>query len=101
MEIRWVAKHGEPPGRSPKTVRVAVIWSPPAILPILSLGEVLTMSQTRKDFEAHVRDLERRAIAGDQDACKSLACMALLVEGFPDPDGGELIDLLPFLRRAA
>lgn len=57
----------------------------------------------RDAFTAHVRQLEQRACSGDEDAAKSLACMALLVEGFPspDPDGGEIIDLLPFLRRAA
>lgn len=61
------------------------------------------MDGTRKAFNEHVRALEERAIDGDIDAAKSLACMALLVEGFPepDPDGGEVIDLLPFLRRAA
>lgn len=61
------------------------------------------MDQTREAFVQHVRSLEQRAIGGDEDAAKSLACMALLVEGFPDPDGGggEVIDLLPFLRRAA
>lgn len=59
-------------------------------------------AETRRHFNAHVRELERRAIDGDHDAAKSLACMALLVDGWrPDGDGGEVIDLLPYLRLAA
>lgn len=58
---------------------------------------------TNAAFVAHVRKLEAMAIAGDDDAAKSLACMALLSEGwFPrDPDGGcEIIDLAQY-RLAA
>lgn len=60
--------------------------------------------ETRTAFVAHVKDLERLSIAGDMHASKSLACMALLVEGWrpTDPDdGGEVIDLMPYLRLAA
>jgi hypothetical protein len=60
--------------------------------------------ETRAAFVAHVKDLERLAISGDVHASKSLACMALLVEGHrpTDPDGGgEVIDLMPYLRLAA
>ena len=40
-------------------------------------------------FTRHVLELERLAIAGDEMATKSLACMALLSDGFcPDDDGG-------------
>jgi hypothetical protein len=61
------------------------------------------MNAARKAFVDHVHSLEARAIAGDEDATKSLACMALLAEGFPepDPDGGVVIDLMPFLKLAA
>lgn len=49
-------------------------------------------------YEEHVTELERRAIAGDEFAVRSLACMVLLKEGWKpgdpdpsddDPDGGE------------
>lgn len=59
--------------------------------------------ETDRAFVAHVKDLEDRAIYGDQDAAKSLACMALLVEGWrpSSPDGGgEVIDFMPFLKAA-
>jgi hypothetical protein len=59
--------------------------------------------ETDKAFVAHVKDLESRAIAGDLHACKSLACMALLVDGCrpSSPDGGgEVIDFMPFLKAA-
>lgn len=55
-------------------------------------------------FVAHVKDLEERAISGDLHAVKSLACMALLVEGWRPTDpggGGEVIDLMPYLKLAA
>jgi hypothetical protein len=61
-------------------------------------------AETRKHFVEHVRELERRSIAGDDFSTKSLACMALLKEGFPwpdDPDGGEVIDFAPYLRLVA
>lgn len=61
-------------------------------------------ARTETAFVAHVKDLERRAIEGDEHAVKSLACMALLVEGWrpADPDGGgEIIDLMPYLKMAA
>ena len=63
----------------------------------------MAAEETRAAFMAHVRDLERLSIAGDLHASKSLACMALLVEGWrpTDPDGGEVIDLMPYLRLAA
>lgn len=46
----------------------------------------------REAFEAHIKELEKLAIDGDEFATKSLAAMALLVEGWrpggPDDDGG-------------
>lgn len=59
---------------------------------------------TEAAFVAHVKDLERLAINGDENAVKSLACMALLVEGWRPTDpggGGEIIDLMPYLKMAA
>lgn len=60
-------------------------------------------AETRKHFVAHVRSLEARAIAGDVDAAKSLACMALLKhdDGPDDPGGGEVINLVPYLKLVA
>lgn len=60
-------------------------------------------AETRKHFVAHVRALEERACAGDRDAAKSLACMALLKhDGAPDdPGGGEVIDFMPYLKLVA
>jgi hypothetical protein len=55
---------------------------------------------TRAAFVAHVRSLEARACNGDEDAAKSLACMALLVDGVDPDDGGEVIDLSQY-RLAA
>lgn len=45
-------------------------------------------------FWKHVKKLEAQALAGDMDAVRSLACMALLAEGFTynPPDGGEPIE---------
>jgi hypothetical protein len=58
--------------------------------------------KTNAAFTAHVRKLERMAISGDEDAAKSLACMALLAEGClpTDPGDGEIIDLRQY-RMAA
>lgn len=54
-------------------------------------------AQTNAAFVAHIRKLEAMAIAGDETSVRSLACMALLVEGHrPGPnDGGgcEIITL--------
>lgn len=62
-------------------------------------------AKVKAAFVQHVQDLELRAINGNEDAVLSLACMALLVEGWrpsdPDPGGGEVIDFTPWLRRAA
>lgn len=61
-------------------------------------------ARTEAAFVAHVKDLERLAVEGDETAVKSLACMALLVEGWRpvNPDGGgEVIDLMPYLKMAA
>lgn len=59
-------------------------------------------AETRKHFVEHVRELERRSIAGDLFATKSLACMALLKDGGPPDDpGGEVIDFAPYLRLVA
>lgn len=57
-------------------------------------------SETKQHFVAHVKELERLAIDGDHSAVKSLACMALLAEGFRPscPDGGEVIPFVPFLQ---
>ena len=59
--------------------------------------------ETEKHFIAHVHDLERLAIDGDCFAVKSLACMALLSEGFyPGGDGGgEVIDFHAYLHLKA
>lgn len=58
--------------------------------------------ETNAAFVRHVKRLEFLASAGNDDAAKSLACMALLVEGWRpiDPDGGEVIDLMPYLKAA-
>lgn len=64
---------------------------------------------TRAAFVAHVRKLESLSINCEEeerkeDAVRSLACMALLAEGFrpSDPDGGcEVVDLMPYLRLVA
>lgn len=61
-------------------------------------------AETNAAFVAHVKDLEARAIDGELHAVKSLACMALLVDGWrpSDPDGGgEVIDLMPYLKLVA
>jgi hypothetical protein len=58
---------------------------------------------TRAAFVAHIEDLTQRGCDGDEHAVKSLACMALLVEGYRPvpPDGGEVIDFTPYLRLVA
>jgi len=57
-------------------------------------------AETDRLFVAHVKDIEARALAGDQHAIKSLACLALLSEGWrpSSPDGGEVIDFRQFLK---
>lgn len=50
-------------------------------------------------YYEHVAELERRSLAGDEFATKSLACLALIYEGWrygdpdpydpDDPDGGD------------
>lgn len=62
--------------------------------------------ETRKNFEKHVCRLVRMACDGDQDAGKSLACMALLAGDGGGGDGGgeEMPSNIVFLdafRRAA
>lgn len=60
-------------------------------------------NETNAAFVKHIKHLEQLAIAGDMDANKSLACMALLVEGWSptDPPGdGVVIDFAPYLRAA-
>lgn len=51
----------------------------------------------------HVLDLMRRGQAGDTDAVKSLGCMVLLIEGFPEDedDGGKYIPTSPYVSMAA
>ena len=65
---------------------------------------------TSELFKAHIDELERMAEADDWFAAKSLACMALLIDGwrYGDPDpvdppdgGGEIIDLSAYRRRLA
>lgn len=45
---------------------------------------------TSDDFRTHVEALEAKSIAGDEEAVRSLAAMALLISGWrygdPDPD---------------
>jgi hypothetical protein len=58
-------------------------------------------AETERAFVAHVKDIEASALAGDQHAIKSLACMALLAEGWrpSGPDGGgEVIEFRRFLK---
>lgn len=59
---------------------------------------------TRAAFEAHVRLLEAQALAGDLDAVRSLACMALIMGDDPDADPPEeapnVVDLIAW-RAAA
>lgn len=53
-------------------------------------------TKTRAAFVAHIQKLELEALAGNDDALRSLACMALLADGErpDDPNGGcEIIDL--------
>ena len=63
-------------------------------------------------YHDHVRELERRAEAGDEFALKSLCCLSLVCEdwryGDPDPvdpdddpNGGEVIDDLQQKADAA
>ena len=58
---------------------------------------------TRELFEEHVNDILGRVLVGDADAAKTLACMALLVDGFPPGNGeGEpVIDLAAWRVRLA
>lgn len=46
------------------------------------------MPTTRELFDEHVRAVLAKAESGDEFSIKTLACMALLVEGFPEDDGG-------------
>ena len=62
------------------------------------------MPTTRELFEAHVNAVLAKAEDGDDFAIKTLACMALLAEGFPDGDGdggGEVVDLREWRQRIA
>lgn len=55
-----------------------------------------TDAEVYAKFMEHVKKLEAQAIAGDKDAIRSLACMALLAEGFtysPDDGGGETVEV--------
>ena len=58
---------------------------------------------TRELFEEHVNFILTQALLGDAVAAKTLACMALLVDGFPPEDGeGEpVIDLAAWRVRLA
>lgn len=49
--------------------------------------------ETRAHFVAHIESLTDRSIAGDFDAAKSLACMALLVERDETGGDGEMVKL--------
>jgi hypothetical protein len=60
------------------------------------------MTSVAKAFSEHVDELERRALAGDDFATRSLAAMVLLKEGWrpgdpdptddDDPGGGEYVE---------
>lgn len=73
------------------------------------MSKEYTDAEVYEAFCKHVKKLERQARKGDKDAIRSLACMALLAEGWkPDipPDDGEtipeVIDLQEYRwRRAA
>lgn len=65
---------------------------------------------TSEQFRDHIEALERLAMARDELATRSLACMALLANGWrygdpdptdPSPDGGGEIITLDDFRRAA
>lgn len=57
-------------------------------------SKIPTDAEVYAKFLEHVKKLEAQAIAGDLDAVRSLACMALLAEGFTytPPDGGETVE---------
>ena len=60
--------------------------------------------ETKAAFVKHVRRLEEKAGNGNMNAARSLACMALLVEGWRPTDpsgGGEVIDFAPYLKMAS
>jgi hypothetical protein len=68
------------------------------------------MNSLSEHFFDHIEALERLALAGDELATRSLACMALLIEGWrygdPDPvdsppDGGGEVINLDLWRNAA
>ena len=72
---------------------------------------MITTSKTSITFKAHIDELRQRAELGDQLAIRSLACIALVIEGWrygdadppdPPPDGGgEPIDLAAYRLRLA
>jgi hypothetical protein len=58
---------------------------------------------TRQLFEEHISLLQALAELGDPMAAKSLCCMSLLVEGFPDDGGdggGTVVYLEDYLKAA-
>lgn len=61
-----------------------------------------TDAQVYEAFCKHVKKLERRGLKGDKDAIRSLACMALLAEGWrpgiPPDDGENIPDVIDFLE---
>lgn len=68
------------------------------------------MGETSRLYREHVETLLAAAEAGDEIAAKSLACLALVCEGWrygdPDPTdppdgGGEVIDLSAWRERLA
>ena len=50
--------------------------------------------ETRAAFRAHIERLVEQGSQGNEDAIRSLACMALIIEGWrPEPpEPGETID---------
>jgi hypothetical protein len=70
-----------------------------------SMNNEPTDAQVEKAFRDHIAKLGKLAEGGDKDAIRSLACMALLVEGWrcspDDPDDGEKIIDFSQCRLAA
>lgn len=59
---------------------------------------------TRQLFEEHILHLQAMAELGDETSIRSLCCMALIAEGFPDDGGddggGTVVYLQDYLKAA-